>query len=204
MFSGIVEEVGVIAGATPLRLVIRARRILEDLKVGDSVAVNGACLTVAAVDAGAFVVDISAETAARTTLAALGEGAGVNLERALRLDSRLGGHFVQGHIDGVGLVEAFDRQDDFAVLTLRIPTALRRFCVEKGSLAVDGISLTIAGLDGDRVRVALIPHTLAATTAGAYRPGTAVNLEVDLLAKLVAAQIDPYVAGVRQPSEVPA
>ncbi len=204
MFSGIIEEVGVIGGATPSRLVIRAGRILEDVKLGDSVAVNGACLTVAAVDAGAFAVDISAETAARTTLASLGEGAGVNLERALRVDSRLGGHFVQGHVDGVGLVEAFERQDDFAILTLRIPAAFRRFCVEKGSLAVDGISLTIAGLDGDRVRVALIPHTLAATTAGAYQPGTAVNLEVDLLAKLVAAQVDPYVAGVRKASEVPA
>jgi len=193
VFSGIVEEMGVIGPRdSAFRLRIRASRVLNGLQPGDSVAVSGVCLTVVAVDGEAFAVDVSPETVERTTLASLAPGVRVNLERPLRLDGRLGGHFVQGHVDGVGVVQSMERQDDFAMLTLRLPASLLPYCVEKGSVAVDGISLTIAALDGDEVRIALIPHTLAATTAGGYGPGTRVNLEVDVLAKLVAAQLDPY------------
>lgn len=199
MFSGIVEEVGVVvASERPSRLRVRAQRVLEGLHPGDSVAVSGACLTAVTVDAETFEVDLSPETEDRTTLASLGPGAQVNLERALRLDARLGGHFVQGHIDGVGVVESMERQDEFAVLTLRLPPSILPFCVEKGSLAVDGISLTIAALDGVRVRISLIPHTLAATIAGGYAPGSRINLEADLLAKLVAVQLEPYRAAAER------
>ncbi len=180
-----------VAGGPP-RLAIRAQRVLAGLQVGDSVAVNGACLTVAALQAGQFSVEVSPETAARTTLGSLPAGTRVNLERPLPVDGRLGGHFVQGHVDGTGIVESMERQQDFAVLTLRLPPTLTRYCVEKGSLAVDGISLTIAALQQERVEVALVPHTLKATIVAAYRPGTAVNVEVDLLAKLVAAQLEHY------------
>ncbi len=188
----------VVTPERPSRLRVRARRVLEGLQSGDSVAVSGACLTAVTVDAETFSVDLSPETADRTTLASLGPGVRVNLERALRLDARLGGHFVQGHVDGVGVVESMERQDEFALLTLRLPPSLLPFCVAKGSLAVDGISLTIAALDGDRVRIALIPHTLAVTTAGGYGPGSRVNLEVDMLAKLVAAQLEPYRAAAEK------
>ncbi len=198
MFSGIVEEIGTVAARAGSRLEIQAHRTLEALGPGDSIAVSGACLTAVAVGDDAFSVDVSPETAARTTLASLVPGTRVNLERALRLDARLGGHFVQGHVDGVGQVESLERQGDFALLTLRLPSPLRPFCVEKGSLAVDGVSLTIADLDGDRVRISLVPHTLAATTAADYRPLTAVNVEVDVLAKLVAAQLEPYRAALEK------
>ncbi len=199
MFSGIVEEVGAVAGRAPWsRLQVRAATVLEDLRPGDSVAVNGACLTAVEVGPGWFAVEVSPETAARTTLDALAAGARVNLERALRLGGRLGGHFVQGHVDGVGEVESLQPEADFATLTLHLPSSLTGFCVEKGSIAVDGISLTIAALDGERVRIAVIPHTLAGTTAGTYAPGTRVNLEVDLLAKLVAAQLAPYRSALRK------
>ena len=199
MFSGIVEEVGAVAVRTAgSRLQIRAATVLKDLRPGHSVAVNGACLTAVEVGPGWFAVEVSPETAARTTLDALAAGAPVNLERALRLDGRLGGHFVQGHVDGVGEVESLEREADFATLTVRLPSSLIGFCVEKGSIAVDGVSLTIAALDGERVRIAVIPHTLAGTTAGTYAPGTRVNLEADLLAKLVAAQLAPYRSALRK------
>jgi riboflavin synthase len=196
MFSGIIEEVGVVAGRAGSRLQIGTHLCREGLRVGDSIAVNGACLTAVAIGRGEVSVDISPETAARTTLASLLPGTRVNLERALRLDGRLGGHFVQGHIDGVGHVESLKHQAGFALLTLVLPPPLLPFCVEKGSLAVDGISLTIADLEGDRVRISLVPHTLAVTTASGYRPATAVNLEVDILAKLVAAQLGSYRAAL--------
>jgi len=196
MFSGIIEEVGVVAEAEPPRMRIRAERILADLLIGDSVAVNGACLTLTAVEPGTFSVEVSPETVARTTLASLRPGTPVNLERALRMDARLGGHFVQGHVDGIGVVESMERQGDFAMLTVQLPPSLIRYCVEKGSLAIDGISLTIAAFQQDRVQVSLVPHTLKAASAGAYRTGTRVNVEVDLVAKLVAAQLERYRAAV--------
>jgi riboflavin synthase len=195
VFTGLVEEVGRVAaiedrpGARRLR--ISAGTVRRDLEVGESVAVNGCCLTVTALEPERFAVEAVPETLARTTLGALARGDAVNLERALRLDQRLGGHLVQGHVDGVGEVVAHVPEGDGRRLSLRIPEGLRRFVAEKGSIAVDGVSLTVAACTPDGCEIALIPHTLANTVAGAYAPGGRVNLEVDLLARYLARLLDP-------------
>jgi riboflavin synthase len=194
MFTGLIEETGVIARVEERpegrRLWVRAVRVIEDARPGDSIAVNGCCLTVVELEPGVFAMDTVPETLRRTTLGRLEPGARVNLERSLRLDQRLGGHLVQGHVDGVGEVSAMVPEGDGRRLTLDVPAELARFVAEKGSLAVDGISLTVARLEGRRCEIALIPHTLANTTAGAYAPGTAVNLEVDLVARYLARLLD--------------
>jgi riboflavin synthase alpha subunit len=150
---------------------------------GDSVSVSGCCLTVTATDGKALEFDAVPETIARTTLGALEPGAEVNLEPALRAGEPLGGHFVQGHVDGRARVSAIEREGEGARLQLQLPAELYRYCVEKGSLAVDGVSLTIAALDDNGVEIALVPFTLERTTLGALGPGDEVNVEVDLLAK---------------------
>jgi riboflavin synthase len=186
MFTGIVEERGEVVAVDGRRLVVRCRTAREGSEVGASVAVNGVCLTVVDRPEGALAFDLSPETLARTSLGRLRAGDPVNLERPVTLLTRLGGHLVQGHVDGVG--EVADVRPDGAggaVLTVRVPEALARYLVEKGSVAVDGVSLTVAGLDGDAFRVALVPHTLRATTLGAARAGDPVNLEVDVIAKYV-------------------
>ena len=196
MFSGIVEETGTIArieerpGGAGRRLWIAARRVLEDARVGDSIAVSGCCLTAVVVEPGRFAVEAVPETLSRTTLGAWREGEAVNLERALRLDQRIGGHLVQGHVDGVGEVRGVAPEGDGRRLALALPAELSRFVAEKGSLAVDGVSLTVAAADGAACEIALIPHTLRATVAGAYAPGTRVNLEVDLVARYLARLFD--------------
>ncbi len=168
------------------RLVVRCRTAREGSEVGASVAVNGVCLTVVERPEGALAFDLSPETLARTSLGRLRPGQPVNLERPVTLLTRLGGHLVQGHVDGVGEVAALEPDGrGGAVLTVRAPGGLARYLVEKGSVAVDGVSLTVAGTDGDGFRVALIPHTLRATTLGAVRPGDPVNIEVDVIAKYV-------------------
>ena len=195
MFTGIVAAVGKIAAVAPkgdgLRLVVAPGALdIADVAVGDSVAVNGCCLTVAAKSGTTLGFDVSAETLACT--AGLDGHADVNLEKALRLSDRLGGHLMSGHIDGVGTVVAFDRVEEVASgtgsyrLEIDAPPALARFIATKGSIAVHGVSLTVNGVSGARFHVNLIPHTLDVTTLKALRPGARVNLEVDLVARYVA------------------
>jgi len=166
------------------RLRVRTR-LAADLSDGDSIAVNGVCLTAVGADAETFGADVMHETLRRSSLAGVAEGARVNLELPLRADERLGGHVVQGHVDGLGAVRAV-REDGFArVVTIAADPAVLRYVVEKGSVAVDGVSLTVAAIDGDSFDVSLIPETLERTTLGTAAPGTPVNLEVDILAKYV-------------------
>jgi riboflavin synthase len=190
MFTGLVQDLGTIASAQRdgdgARLVI-ATALTPEIAEGDSVAVNGVCLTATGVDrvGGAFAVDVMHETLARSSLSEAAPGARVNLELSLRLSDRLGGHIVQGHVDGLGEVRAV-RPDGFArVVTVAAPPALLRYVVEKGSIAVDGVSLTVAAVEDDEFSVSLIPETLERTTLGAAERGTRVNLEVDLVAKYV-------------------
>ena len=196
MFSGIVEETGRIdrieerADGAGRRLWIAARRVLEDARVGDSIAVSGCCLTAVAVEPGRFAVEAVPETLSRTTLGAWREGDAVNLERSLRLDQRIGGHLVQGHVDGVGEVRSLSPEGEGRRLALSLPSGLARFVAEKGSLAVDGVSLTVAAAEGATCEIALIPHTLRATVAGSYAPGARVNVEVDLVARYLARLFD--------------
>jgi len=188
VFTGLVEDLGTVAAvdatADGARLTVRSR-LAGKLGEGDSVAVNGVCLTAVAVGDGSFGADVMHETLRRSSLGEAREGARVNLELALRADGRLGGHLMQGHVDGVGTIEAV-RQDGFArVVTISADAALLRYVVEKGSIAVDGVSLTVATVDEDGFDVSLIPETLERTSLGAAAPGTPVNLEVDILAKYI-------------------
>ena len=186
MFTGIVEERGTVLETGAFRLVVGCHTVVSDSEIGASVAVNGVCLTVVARGLEDLSFDLCEETLARSTLGRLGRGDPVNLERPVTLSARLGGHLVQGHVDGVGEVSGIERDDQGgAVLTTRVPERLLRYAVEKGSISVDGVSLTIAQLAGDGMRVALIPHTLAATTLGTLVPGDLVNLEMDVIAKYV-------------------
>jgi len=193
VFTGIVEELGTVASREGARLRISARRVLEGSAVGASIAVDGCCLTVVATGDGWWEADVSDETYARTTLGARRPGDRVNLERPVALGDRLGGHLVLGHVDGVGDVVA--PAPDLAV---RMPAGMARLVVEKGSIAVDGVSLTAFGLDGDTFRVAVIPHTASVTTLGARRPGDRVNLEADMVAKHVARLAETAVGARRR------
>jgi len=188
MFTGLVQDLGTItavdATADGVRLAV-STRLASELAEGDSVAVNGVCLTATALAEGAFSADVMHESLRRSSLAEVGAGASVNLELPLRASDRLGGHVVQGHVDGVGVVSE-TRDDGFSrVVTIDAPPELLRYVVAKGSIAVDGVSLTVAELDDRSFSVALIPETLERTTLGAAAPGRPVNLEVDVLAKYV-------------------
>lgn len=185
MFTGIVEERGSVLALEGRSLTVACTIVSADSPIGASLAVNGTCLTVVDRTADGVTFDLSEETLSRTGLGSLAPGDPVNLERPVTLAARLGGHLVQGHVDGVGTVAALERRDDGATLRIDVPPPLLRYCVEKGSLTVDGISLTIAALHDDGVSIALIPHTLAATTLGVVVPGDRVNLEVDMIAKYV-------------------
>jgi riboflavin synthase len=195
MFTGLIEEKGRITaiektagGGT--RLWIEARRVLEGTQAGDSIAVNGCCLTVVALAPGRWAADTVPETLARTVIGDWREGRAVNLERSLRFDQRLGGHLVQGHVDGTGEVLAVRPEGEGQRLTLRVPPPLRRFIAEKGSLAVEGVSLTVAALTGDGCEIALVPHTLEVTAPDGWVPGAHVHLEVDLLARYLARLLE--------------
>ncbi|MFE3443199.1 riboflavin synthase [Nocardia sp. NPDC059180] len=200
MFTGIVEELGEIVATEQLadaaRLTIRGELVTSDAGHGDSIAVNGVCLTVVeVVDGDCFTVDVMAETLNRSSIGGLTSGAKVNLERAAALDSRLGGHLVQGHVDGTGTVLSRTPSENWEVVRISLPDAIAKYVVEKGSITVDGISLTVSGLglsetpaaDGNRdwFEVSLIPTTLSMTNLGTAAPGTLVNLEVDVIAKYV-------------------
>lgn len=194
MFTGLVEGVGTIVERTPTPSGARLRvatSLAGELHPGDSLAVNGVCLTVVLADANEVHADIGPETLRVTSLGRLGPGSLVNLERSLRADSRLGGHFVQGHVDGVGHIEALRPDADFVWLTISFPPALAPFLIHRGSVAVDGISLTVAGLGVDRFDVQLVPFTLDHTNLKQARAGETVNLECDMVGKYVvrAAQL---------------
>lgn len=188
MFTGLVQGLGQVAAVEQtddgVRLAI-ATELAAELKEGDSIAVNGVCLTAVAPSAARFTADVMNETLRRSSLAAATEGSQVNLELALRAHDRLGGHIMQGHVDGLGTVAAVE-QDGFAQrVTIAAPPELLRYVVEKGSIAIDGVSLTVAAVDDESLTVSLIPETLERTSLGAAAPGGTVNLEVDVLAKYV-------------------
>jgi riboflavin synthase len=186
MFTGIVEERGSVRALEGGRLSIDCRVVVTDSPIGASVAVNGTCLTVVERDDEHLAFDLSDETVARTSLRRLAPGHPVNLERPVSLAARLGGHIVQGHVDGVGEIAAIDPgSDGGALLRVRVPPDLLRYAIHKGSITIDGVSLTVATLHTDGVTIALIPHTLAATTLGAVVVGDPVNLEMDMIAKYV-------------------
>jgi riboflavin synthase len=193
MFTGIIEEVGIAEGYDRGTFKVRCSRVLEGTGIGDSIAVNGVCLT--GISAGGFASDVSAETARVTTLGSLRRGAPVNLERAARLGQPMGGHLVQGHVDAVGRIM------EISTAELRVKADREKvldYCVHKGSIAVDGVSLTIAGLDQTSFRVALIPYTVEKTNLGKARPGDEVNLEVDILAKYVKKIVGASTTGINE------
>jgi riboflavin synthase len=182
MFTGLVREVGTVVSFEDGRLRVESSIAAA---IGDSVAIDGVCLTVVDGDRKTLAFDAVPETLSRTTLGRLESGAAVNLEPALRAGEALGGHYVQGHVDGVGRVRSVEPEGDGRRVWVDAPPDILRYCVEKGSIAVNGVSLTVADLDGDGFAVALVPHTLAVTTLGAAAPGDEVNLETDVLAKYV-------------------
>ncbi|MCW2673629.1 MAG: riboflavin synthase subunit alpha [Frankiales bacterium] len=189
MFTGIVEELGEITGWDELpdaaRITVRGPLVTSDAQHGDSIAVNGVCLTVVDNDAGAFTADVMKETLDRSSLGALGVGSRVNLERAVRLQDRLGGHLVQGHVDGTGEIVSKSPSEHWTVVRVTLPADLDRYVVEKGSITVDGVSLTVSAVQPGWFEISLIPTTLDLTTLGRKGPGDPVNLEVDITAKYV-------------------
>jgi len=197
MFTGIIEEVGTLrglrVGERSAALDVSAAVVTDGAAVGDSILSDGVCLTITGLRPGGFTADVMPETVRRTTLADSRPGDRLNLERALTLQSRLGGHLVSGHIDGVGTVVRVTPEDNALVVELEAPQAVSDVSVAQGSVAIDGVSLTIAAVEGRRLRVSLIPHTAAMTTLGRLAPGVRVNLEADLIAKYVHA----FVAGHR-------
>ncbi len=194
MFTGIVEELGEITAVAPLpnaaRLTVHGPIVTSDAKHGDSIAVNGVCLTVVEVAAGTFTVDVVLETLHRSSLDKVQPGDRVNLERAAALGQRLGGHIVQGHVDGTGVLLS---RDETGLTRFGIPSRLSRYLVEKGSITIDGISLTVVDCLDEEFSVALIPTTLELTTLGFREPGDVVNLEVDVLAKYVERLATPFI-----------
>ena len=194
MFTGIVEEIGVVEGIDALdqasRIRIRGPLVTSDAAPGDSISVNGVCLTVVDPVDGTFAADVMAETLRRSSLSGIGVGAQVNLERAARVDSRLGGHIVQGHVDGVGHIAAVTAQENWTLMTISMPVDLGRYLVEKGSITVDGVSLTVVSVTPSEFTISLIPTTLAETTLGAKAVGDTVNLEVDVIAKYVEKMLE--------------
>lgn len=202
MFTGLVEEIGRLQGRESFRggakLVISAGELLEEAAVGDSIAVNGVCLTVTELAAGSFSAVVMPETLRKSNLGALTPGEELNLERALPLGGRLGGHLVSGHIDATGTLVRCYPEGNAVVMHFRIPAELQRYLIPKGSIAVDGISLTIAQLNPEGFSVSVIPHSAAQTTLGRMKIGATVNLEVDLIGKYVERLLEPYLERSRE------
>ncbi len=199
MFTGIVEELGVVEGledkGDSVRLTVRGPHVMVDAGLGDSIAVNGCCLTVAERDQETFTADVMRETLDKTSLGELTVGDRVNLERAVTPQTRLGGHIVQGHVDGTGELRARTPSENWEVVEVGLPEELARYLVPKGSITVDGISLAVVDVREGSFTVSLIPETLARTTLGLKRPGDRVNLEVDVIAKYVERLLGPTSAG---------
>ena len=185
MFTGIAEEIGTVKAVQPEKLAISAKKVIEDTKKGDSMAVNGACLTVTEISDDSFSVDVMPETMRRTNLGSLRPGDVVNLERPLSVGGRIGGHFVQGHVDGSGKVLAATREGEALLLRFEAPEDIMRYVVEKGFIAVDGISLTVTECNATSFKVSLVAYTVHNTNLVGRRPGDEVNLEVDIIAKYV-------------------
>ncbi len=189
MFTGIIEEIGkiktVVRGARSVVVEVEAAVVTEGTKVGDSIATNGVCLTVTALTGNGFRADVMPETMERSNLGLLRPGDRVNLERALCLNSRIGGHLVAGHVDGTGRIAGMDRDDTAIWITVSAPERILRYVIEKGSVAVDGVSLTVAYVDGEVFKVSVIPHTRKETTLTKKRTGDVVNLENDMIARYV-------------------
>ena len=195
MFTGIVEEMGQVEGIQRGRqsaiLTIRAKTVLEGTKIGDSIAVNGVCLTVTTLTPDRFTADVMHETLDRSSLAQLKRGSAVNLERAMAADGRFGGHIVAGHIDGTGRVAEVQKDDNAIWYTIQAAPQVLRYIVEKGSIAVDGISLTVARVEDDRFAISAIPHTVAQTVLRDRKEGDLVNLETDIIGKYVEKLLKP-------------
>lgn len=188
MFTGLVEEIGTVKRltvGTVAKLVVASNKVINDVILGDSVAVNGVCLTVTSIGAGELSFDAVPETLSRSTLKDLHAGDKVNLEGSLRAGKMIGGHFVQGHVDGIGTVSSVRSLGDSVVIEFKAPPEVVRYIVEKGSIAIDGTSLTVASVDDYGFSIAVIPHTLGASTLGLRKPGDKVNLETDIIGKYV-------------------
>lgn len=205
MFTGLIQDVGTVVQAQRrgenLLLGVRTRMDLAQVALGDSICIEGYCQTVVRIDGDAFFVEVSPETLSRTTAGDLRPGLRVNIEPALRLTDRLGGHMVAGHVDGVGIVESMTSGSEFWVIAIKAEPAVLRYCVEKGSIAVDGISLTVNKVLDDRFEVGIIPHTLSATTLGKKKAGARVNLETDLIGKYVERFVSAMLTKSTETSE---
>lgn len=200
MFTGIVEEIGTVVsvtqGAKAAKLALRGNLIFEDMHIGDSIAVNGVCLTVTEKTSNTFIVDVMPETLRRSSLGKLSKGSKVNMERAMAANGRFGGHIVSGHIDGTGEIESFIREDNAVWVTVKASPKLLKYIIEKGSIAIDGISLTVAYVDDRCFKVSLIPHTASNTTLLAKKAGDIVNLENDIVGKYIDKLLHFEASGV--------
>jgi len=196
VFTGIIEELGTVSQVQPTRLVIKARKTLEGTGIGDSISVNGVCLTVVELSSGRFAVEVVPETLRRSTLGLLRAGDQVNLERPLALGGRLGGHLVEGHVDNTGTIVSERPEGGAIVVRIQTTRDVLRYVVEKGFISVDGISLTVVEKDQDSFSISLIPHTRQNTTLGKKRAGDTVNLEVDIIAKYVETLVGPSARGI--------
>jgi len=189
LFTGLVEEIGtiqsILKGTKSAKLVIKAHKILDGVQLGDSIAVNGVCLTVTDFTSHSFSLDVMAETIRNTNLKNLVSGSSVNLERALRLGDRLGGHLVSGHIDGIGLIQAFEQEDNAVWVSVAASPEILKYVIAKGSIGIDGISLTVAYVDNRILKVSVIPHTKNVTTLLSKKTGDEVNLECDMIGKYI-------------------
>ena len=199
MFTGIIEEIGTVRriehGAKGARLTIQAKTVLEDTRIGDSIATNGVCLTVVSMTGDSFSADVMAESLRRSSLGTLQGGSPVNLERAMAANGRFGGHIVSGHIDGTGTIASQKREDNAVWVKIKTPAPLLRYIVEKGSIAIDGVSLTVAAVTDTDFSVSIIPHTGAQTILLGKKPGDPVNLECDVIGKYVEQLTAPHKTG---------
>lgn len=199
MFTGIIEEMGVVKeidrNLHAIRLTLLAKTVLDELEIGDSVTINGVCTTVTASTEESFTVDLSPETARVTSLGGLKIGDPVNLERAMRIMDRIGGHLVSGHVEGVGVIRDRKQEENAIVLTIEVPADILKYCIKKGSIAVDGVSLTINSLSDRALTISIIPHTAKVTTLGLKEIGAPVNLESDLIGKYVERLLNPEARG---------